>query len=945
MTVDRGARSAVDRTAPAHRDLVEREDELRDLRQVIDAAHAGEGRFVLIEGEAGIGKSTLLDAAASLARSSGLRVLRGRGGELERLYVNGVVVELFGPTIQAPEERDRRLVGMAASAAPVFGLPGSAAEDALATVHGLYWLTVSLATEQPLLIAVDDAHWADAGSLRFLSYLSRRIEDLPVVVAAAVRPADGEQPPELHELRGLPTARRVMPGRLTPHGVEAILRDRGVATDAATVEACWSATRGNPLYVHEVASHPEGASALVAGESTPEPLALAVRHRVGLLDRDAREVAEAVAVLGDEARPDRVARLAHSPRDQVHAAIRRLTDALVLERDALSFSHPIVRGSVYAAIPPVTRADLHRRAGLLLADDAAMPDAVAAQLLKAEPTGDPRIVALLQDGARAARAQGEAAAAVRYLERGLAEPPTQAERPGLVAELAAAEAAIGSPAAATRYQEALAVATSDAARAALQLELGHTLIAAADWSGAASAFRRGLELVGDEDPRLAARLEADYVSSSWISMTAGPEVDEILSRMQRASSVTPEQRELLISRAFQQASAAVGTAAELAGTVLRAIKSVSIDELVRAGQTVELATGVLATTDELDAEIDLLTRAIEAVPRTGRYSKLGVYSYCRAWPRYFEGDLVNAAADVEAAVHAHELGWETFFPVAAGLLAFCCLERGELDAAIRAVGVVDPDAWGNRLDTEGFVPIARGRILLEQGDATAAAEHFLAAGAAVDRIGMRTPGPFDWRSWASVSLARSGDRTRAHEIAAELLEIAGGWGAQWPLAIALRTMGEVTRGSQGLELLEESVAVARRSPARLEEVRCLVALGEVLRRHGARIDARQRLSEGIDLAHRLGAHALLDRAQRELRAAGGRPRRYAVTGREALTPSETRVAELAAAGRTNRQVAEALFVTPKAVEFHLGNAYRKLAIDGRAKLAVALSGDEAGAPG
>lgn len=939
MTVNPEPRPTSAGTIVVGDELLERDAELREMAGAIAAARGGDGRLVVVEGEAGIGKSTLLDAAAEMARRDGLTVLQGRGGELERLYVNGVVVDLFGPAVHDDADRARRLTGMAASAAPVFGLPGNSA-DPLATVHGLYWLTVNLATEQPLLIAVDDAHWADTGSLRFLAYLSRRLRELPIVVAITLRPPDSHEPPELRELRALEPARRLGLKRLTKVGVESILRRAGVAADPAVVDACWRATRGNPLYVREIATNPEAARALAAGRATPEPLALAVRHRIGLLDPEATHVAEAVAILGDEATPNRVARLADLPRDQVYADLRRLTDASMLERgDLPAFSHPIVRSSVYTAMPPVARGDAHRRAGLLLADEGASIDAVAAQLVEAVPTGDSRVVALLRDGARAARAQGEAAAATRYLDRALVEPPSADERPLVVAELAAAEAAIGAPGAAIRYQEALAIATSDAARAALYLELGHTRIAAADWAGAADEFRRGLAMARQTDTQLTARLEADYVASAWVSMTAGPEADEILRRAQQASSVTPEQRELLVSLAFQQATAVTETAPELAARVLDAIGDVPIDELVGEGQTVELSTGVLSATDELDAGLDLLTRAIDAVPRTGRYSKLGVYSYCRAWPRYFKGDLVNAAADAEAAVHAHELGWETFFPVASGLLAYCRLERGELDAAIRAVDAVDPQAWANRIDTEGFLPIARGRILLEQGDATRAAEQFLAAGAAASRAGMRSPGPFNWRSWAAVALARAGERASAHDIAAELLDNARRWGARWTLAVALRTMGVVSRSREGLDLLEESVELARTSPARLEEVRCLVELGEALRRRGLRVDARQRLAEAVDLAHRLGSRALLERAQRELRAAGGRPRRYAITGRDALTPSETRVAELVAAGRTNRQVAEALFVTPKAVEYHLANAYRKLGIGGRGELAGALRED------
>jgi DNA-binding CsgD family transcriptional regulator len=130
--------------------------------------------------------------------------------------------------------------------------------------------------------------------------------------------------------------------------------------------------------------------------------------------------------------------------------------------------------------------------------------------------------------------------------------------------------------------------------------------------------------------------------------------------------------------------------------------------------------------------------------------------------------------------------------------------------------------------------------------------------------------------------------------------------------------------------------VARSSPSRLEEARNLVALGAALRRSGALVEARRVLGEGIDLAHRIGAGGITRAAQEESRAAGGRPRRLAVSGRDSLTPAEQRVAQLVIEGRSNRQVAESLFVTPKAVEYHLANAYRKLGISSRTELADAL---------
>lgn len=317
-------------------------------------------------------------------------------------------------------------------------------------------------------------------------------------------------------------------------------------------------------------------------------------------------------------------------------------------------------------------------------------------------------------------------------------------------------------------------------------------------------------------------------------------------------------------------------------------------------------------------------------------AKLGLYSYCRAWPEYIFGQLNEAAADAQAAMKAHELGWETFFPVAGGLLALIQLDRGDVEAAEEAIRAVEAEGWTHRVDHAIFVPLARGRLQLAGGDARAAAASFLAAGDAATAVGMRTPGPAEWRSWAATALTLAGERDQAREIAEEGFRIADGWGATWPIAVAHRALGIAIGGSAGIEHLRASVEVARRSPSRLEEARNLVVLGAALRRSGALVEARRVLGEGMDLAHRLGAGGLTRTAQDETRAAGGRPRRLATTGRDSLTPAEHRVVQLVIEGRSNRQVAESLFVTPKAVEYHLANAYRKLGIASRAELPNAL---------
>jgi DNA-binding CsgD family transcriptional regulator len=193
-----------------------------------------------------------------------------------------------------------------------------------------------------------------------------------------------------------------------------------------------------------------------------------------------------------------------------------------------------------------------------------------------------------------------------------------------------------------------------------------------------------------------------------------------------------------------------------------------------------------------------------------------------------------------------------------------------------------------------------------------------------------------WRSDAALSLIVLGDCREASRLCAEEIGLARQWDAARGLGIALRVAGAAEGGD--IALLTEAVSVLRPSPARLELARAVIDLGAAHRRAGSRAQARDFLREGLDLAHALGGLALADRARRELVVAGGRPRRDATRGRDALTPSELRVAQLAAAGQTNRQIAQALFVTQRTVENHLTSTYGKLGISSRPELPAALAG-------
>jgi DNA-binding CsgD family transcriptional regulator len=239
-----------------------------------------------------------------------------------------------------------------------------------------------------------------------------------------------------------------------------------------------------------------------------------------------------------------------------------------------------------------------------------------------------------------------------------------------------------------------------------------------------------------------------------------------------------------------------------------------------------------------------------------------------------------------------------------------------------------------------LIPAARGRLRLAQGRAADALADFQACqalfGADAWGIPIRDTGYVHARSSAALALSRLGEHERACELAGAELADARVFGAPRALGIALRTAGLVRGGPEGLALLRDSVAALEQSPALLERARSLAELGAALRRSGQRTAARDPLARALELAARCGARPLAARARDELRAAGARPRRPWRTGVDALTPSELRVARLAADGRSNREIAGELYVTLKAIEGHLAHAYAKLGIEGRDQLPQAL---------
>ena len=373
-------RSALVAAVDAGQVLLERDAALARIDQRLRAAIAGGGSLLLLEGPAGIGKTRLVLAAGRHGRELGLATLSARGSELERDFAYGLVRQLFeAPLVTAsPPERAELLAGAAGRAAALFGVraPDDDAADALldpsfAILHGLYWLCANLARRSPLLLAIDDAHWADQASLRFLNYLGRRLEELPIAVIAAARPAQSaEGSPLLAALAADASAEVLALAPLSERAVAELVRlGLGAEVEPAFARACHEVTGGVPFLVHElvraIAEAGIEATAAASGRVSalaPRAVSQSVVQRLNRLSAAARDLARAGAVLG-EADLRLAAGLAGVDPGAATTAADELAAAGILEAGRpLRFVHPIVRAAVDADLSRGERAGLHAAA-------------------------------------------------------------------------------------------------------------------------------------------------------------------------------------------------------------------------------------------------------------------------------------------------------------------------------------------------------------------------------------------------------------------------------------------------------------------------------------------------------------------------------------------------------------------------------------------------------
>ena len=748
--------------------LLDRDAELAALERQLAVVRAGSGRVIVVEGPAGIGKSSLLAAVASGAEAGGVAVLRARGGPLEYDAAWGIARELFAP-LRASAAWSELAVGAAALARRALDADADAAEpanagDAMhAAAHGLTWLASNLADRSPALLVVDDVHWADAPSLRWLAQLARRLDGLALGVLCAIRAGEPAAAPDLlAELLAAAPEPPLRPRPLGPAAAEALVAERLPGAEATFAHACHAVTGGNPFLLGALLAHlagegvapkPEVAARLSA--FGPEQVARNVERQLARLPTGAAALARAFAVLGQRAPLRHACRLAEiDPATGARLADRlRAIGLLAGDRDRLALVHPLIASALAASLQPGERSLWHARAARLLERERADPETVALHLLHAEPAAEPATVAVLCAAADRAEARGAPESAAAFLRRALAEPPPdRAGEAAVRAGLGLALAANLHPDAPRLLAEAVADATP-AQRGELALRGARALALDGHFDHALDLCRRALTEPAGTPPDTLARLDAELTANAWASATT---IAEARERVRRPPADTTLQ--LWRLNAAMRATLTGEPADATLALVWPALDSGALDaEPDTALRIIALFT--LIANDQLATAIAACDTVIDAARPRGWLIALAMASHMRAMALVPAGRIRDAELDARlgfdyklAAAPIDVVLWPLH------TLVDALVELDELDdaeAALAAAGQQgDPPAGA------AGAPLllqSRARLRLAQHRHEDALADARAAAARWAELGVGHPGVAGWRVDAADALVALGD--------------------------------------------------------------------------------------------------------------------------------------------------------------------------------------------
>jgi DNA-binding CsgD family transcriptional regulator len=909
--------------------LIGREPELGQLDGLLGEARLGRGRALTLRGNAGIGKTVLLDYA--VRQASGFQVLHYTAVESEAELPFAGLQALLGPLLdRVPEIPEPQARALRAALA----LESIATTNRLAVYAAVLSLFGEAAERIPLLVVVDDAHWLDRPSAEALTFAARRLTAESLALLFAVREGEGTDfgaaLPTI-ELEPLETAASME-----------LLHERFGSTIAAEVARHLAeATGGNPLALLEVAPLLSEAER-VGREPVPDHLPASesvertVRRTLRRLAPEARR-ALLVAAASESATGGDLAAL--EPAEE--AGLVRI------HAGSVAFRHPLVRSAVYHAASADERRAAHRTlADALTAEEDS--DRRAWHLAAAAEGPDESVAAALEAAASRFAERGGQASASRALER-------------------AAELSEDDDACARRLHHAGRTAehAGDLERAAVLAERALTRVRDAGIRSAATVLAwqandwRGLANDGvdfeTEAQRVAPFHPARAALMLWVSSSAAFRTLD-LERALRLARKSVDMIAVNAARAAEgswepwMADVAANTRWHLAFILLILGRRTEADEAARGlspPPTGDLWVTYYAYLERYDEARSNIERVLRSARATGDVWTEMLMTRSLAFVSLLEGRFPAARAGAARSLGmAESIGVPGMIAFNLAYLAWLAAVEGRESEAREDVARAD------ELAQRGLgYPFLRGRLqatlgLLELGLARPldAIEKLVPVADLAERHGVREPSFLPYAPDLIEAYARAGEREAATRELAKLAELAGALHRRWALAAVARLHGLLGPDDDldehfgaALELHEQGAGSA------FDRARTELLYGERLRRAKRRVEAREHLRSAIELFDGLGAAPWSEQARRELRASGESIPKRDPTAPEKLTPQELQVALQVAEGKTNRDVAAALFLSPKTVEFHLTRVYRKLNIHSRAELVRLFSSERAAA--
>ncbi len=922
-------------------EILGRDAELAEIERFIGSAADGPSTLIL-EGAAGIGKTTLWDAGAALASQAGHRVLSCRPVEAEaRLSYTalGDLLDLELPSLPAPQERalDAALLRDGSEGPP---------PDRRAVSLAMLGVLRALASSGPVTVAIDDIQWLDAPSARVLSFAARRLRDEPILFLLALRSGHDIEPLGLRDVTTSTRRLAVLP--LREETTIRLLRDR-IGDDLAhpVLLRLHKVSRGNPFFALEIArSLVDRAVPSAPGEPLPVPddLQQLLRARLGNLPSDAIDV---LVVVAAATRPTiDLVRGSARDRDRALAGIAKAEEADIVRVDGerIDFTHPLLGSTVYSAASTETRRRVHGRLAELVVD----PEERARHLALAAPGADAAVADALDTAARHASARGAADAAAELAELARKLTPSGNGQAELKRSVEAAVYHFDAGDAMRAFallEEAIAGGSPGHERAMIIFQLA--AISWLDLGRVESLCEQALE-EAEGDPRLSASILEHL---AWVGIYRGDlgyAAEHAKAALERA-----ERMDDLSIRAdvvatfgmveFLQGRPADDSMSEALGWQEQAMAEVSASEAAAYTPASANYGLQLLWAGRLDEARDLLQRELALFEARGRYLVRDEFlSYlaeveCRAG---------NWEAATRHAEEAYEIDVESGRIWGRGHTLFpkSLIEAHIGDAAARA----DAEEGLRLCELNGdpFNGSCNGAVLgfleLSLSNPAAAIERLDPVLAFLDQLGAAEPGIIPCVPDAIEALVALGDLERADELLAVHEEKGRAMDRPWALATAGRCHGLITasRGdrSASMDAFERAIGNHARIEMPFELGRTLLALGEVQRRFKRRRAAGESMRAALETFRTLGAPLWATKAEEALARIGAR----ASPGE--LTPTEQRVAELVADGRTNREVADALFVSVKTVEANLSRIFQKLGITSRRELRTRQASSGGSAP-